>query len=94
MHAGVGGSTRFNLDLRALQRQGHNQPTVSATSKELLPGHLHTYTLLFLDLLSSCAAALPFPTSNDTLLFREENPQLPPVEDEKIKLARSSAQNR
>lgn len=35
MHAGVGGSTRFNLELRLLQRLEHNQPT------EFLPGHLH-----------------------------------------------------
>lgn len=60
MHAGVGGSTRFNLDLRLFASdRGTNQPTVSVYFQELLPGHLYASPYL-LDLLSSVFSSLFF----------------------------------
>lgn len=77
---------RFNLDLRLLQRQGHNQPTDRPTDcvnskkkkeeEELLPGHLsNTHSPVFLfflngDLLSSLSRVS---SSLTEALSREEN---------------------
>lgn len=59
-----------------LQRQEHNQPTVSVTSKELLPGHLHTHKPPYLLDLLSTFFSFPFfstlPPLRREVLFRED----------------------